>query len=102
MRPRSLKEAVELVQAGENDCVMLAEFLAEFYVTVQRRNAGDRRGEPQEMIEGEPPITGKQPFDAYVGAVGEHLARRWGLEIPAWVEDLGVFSTRLLSLTTCN
>jgi hypothetical protein len=25
--------------------------------------------------------------DAYNGAVGEHLARRWGLDIPAWADD---------------
>ena len=24
---------------------------------------------------------------AYIGAVGEHLARRWGLDIPAWADD---------------
>ncbi len=28
-----------------------------------------------------------QEKDAYVGAVGEHLARRWGLDIPARADD---------------
>ena len=29
----------------------------------------------------------RQPFDAYIGAVGEHLARRWSLRIPDWTND---------------
>ena len=25
--------------------------------------------------------------DAWLGAVGEHLAQRWGLEVPAWTQE---------------
>lgn len=39
------------------------------------------------MIGEEPGLTGVAFQDAYVGAVGERLARRWGLEIPAWAEN---------------
>jgi hypothetical protein len=39
------------------------------------------------MIGEEPGLTGVAFHDAYVGAVGEHLARRWGLDIPAWTDD---------------
>ena len=39
------------------------------------------------MIGEEPGLTGVPFQDAYVGAVGEHLARRWGLDIPAWADD---------------
>jgi hypothetical protein len=39
------------------------------------------------MIGEEPGRTGEAFQDAYIGAVGEHLARRWGLEVPAWADD---------------
>jgi hypothetical protein len=41
----------------------------------------------QETIAEEPPFTGDPREDAYVGGVGEHLALRWGLRVPAWVFD---------------
>jgi hypothetical protein len=91
MRPRGLKEAIELVQEGEDERIALAEFLDEFYAAVERQrentSADQPGGEPQAMIDAEPPLTGRQPLDAYVAAVAEHLARRWGLAIPPWVED---------------
>jgi len=91
MRPKSLKEAVELVQAGEDERIAFAEFLDEFYAAVERwrgeAGAEERDSEPQAMIDAEPPLTGRQPLDAYVGAVAEHLARRWDLAIPPWAED---------------
>ena len=77
MRPGSLREVVELVQAGDEDRIALDEFLDEFYMATER----------QSMIDAEPGFAERQPFDAYIGAVGEHLARRWGLVIPPWVED---------------
>jgi len=83
MRPQSLKEAVErILLTGEEERIPIAEFLDEFYL---RHGQTD---EQQAMIDAPPPVTGRQPLDAYVGAVGEHLARRWGLAaIPAWAED---------------
>jgi len=39
------------------------------------------------MIGEEPRLTGVAFQDAYVGAMGEHLARRWGLDIPSWTQD---------------
>ncbi len=78
MRPITLKEAVTRSLEGYGFVDAISEFLDEFYV----RGHSER----QRMIEEEPALTGKAFQDAYVGAVGEHLARRWGLEIPAWVE----------------
>ena len=46
------------------------------------------------MIAEEPGLTGVAFQDAYVGAVGEHLARRWGLDIPAWADDSRRFLDR--------
>ena len=39
------------------------------------------------MIGEEPGLTGVAFHDAYVGAVGEHLTRRWWLDTPAWADD---------------
>jgi hypothetical protein len=76
MRPTSLKEAVDRIIGGQNWVDAISEFLDKFYP----RSPPDR----QRMIEEEPGLTGVAFQDAYVGAVGEHLARRWGLKIPAW------------------
>jgi hypothetical protein len=81
MRPQSLKEAIERVQAGEEERIAIAEFLDTFYL-----NHGHTK-EQQAMISVPPPVTERRQFDAYVGAIGEHLARRWGLTIPVWVEE---------------
>jgi hypothetical protein len=85
MRPQSLKEAVELILASsEEERIAIAEFLDEFYIHYGRYG---RTEELQMMIDAPPPVSGGQPLDAYVGAIGEHLARRWGLTIPSWTED---------------
>jgi hypothetical protein len=55
----------------------VAEFLDEFYTHPESR---------QSMIADEPPAFG-QFEDAWLGAVAEHLARRWDLEIPPWVDQ---------------
>jgi len=82
MRPQSLKEAVErILLAGEEERIAIAEFLDEFYLHYGHTE------QLQMMIDAPPPVSGRQPLDAYVGAIGEHLARRWGLMIPFWVED---------------
>jgi len=57
----------------------ISEFLDEF--------CNSRPSERQQMIGDEPDFTGVAFQDAYVGAVGEHLARRWGLDIPIWADD---------------
>ncbi len=41
----------------------------------------------QAMIDPEPPMTGAAIRDAFLGAVAEHLARRWGLAIPKWTAN---------------
>jgi len=79
MRPKSLKEAVTRTASGCDFIDSINEFLDEFYLA--------RTSERQQMIAEEPVLIGKTFEDAYVGAVGEHLARRWSLGIPAWVDD---------------
>jgi len=76
MRPNSLKEAV--ARMGQQGFFPpLDEFLDQFYLAEER----------QAFINDEPRFTGDAWQDAYIGAVAEHLARRWGLMIPPWVDD---------------
>ena len=59
--------------------VLLDEFLDAFY----SESDTARR---QAVIDGEPLRIGHERHDAFIGAVAEHLARRWGLRIPPWSE----------------
>jgi hypothetical protein len=60
--------------------VLLDEFLDAFYTEedIVTRQA---------MIDEGPAKIGNERHDAYLGAVAEHLARRWGLAIPAWSDE---------------
>jgi hypothetical protein len=80
--PKTLAEAVRFYRAGgggeeEVFSILLDEFLDAFYTEADPTLR-------QAMIDEEPPFLGNERHDAYIGAVGEHLARRWGLRIPAW------------------
>lgn len=80
MRPvaTTLAEAVRRAPGGGAALsVAIDEFLDAFYTTP---DPGARAA----MLAEEPPRTGDEREDAFVGAVGEHLARRWGLDIPDW------------------
>lgn len=77
-RPASLAE----VAAWTKDAPtafdrLISEFLDEFYLRPDVR---------QSMIMDEPLPLG-QFRDTWLGAVAEHLARRWNLEIPSWVDQ---------------
>ena len=74
-RPSSLCEVAERVSAGQPFDPTLREFLDEFYNHPDRRDA---------MISEEPRSVGMLP-DAYLAAVAEHLAERWQLRYPPWV-----------------
>lgn len=78
-RPDTLIEvaAANLASSGAYT-IAIAGFLDNFYTRPERRQA---------MIDPEPPMTGKPETDAYLAAMAEHLARRWGLSIPAWTFD---------------
>jgi len=80
-RPASLREVADSAGCAKDDKAAfgraVAEFLDEFYTDPARR---------QVMIADEPPTVGKFE-DAYLAAVAEHLARRWNLEIPSWVDQ---------------
>ena len=81
MRPNTLAEAVETIQAGSAREAVLAEFVDTFDLaqTDQDRYAS---------IEEEPKLTGDDRLDALVGAIAEYLAKQRRLgRVPHWVCD---------------
>ncbi|MGH6931120.1 MAG: hypothetical protein ACREEE_01655 [Dongiaceae bacterium] len=84
-RPANLRDAAMRAGGSRVDFVRLvAEFLDDFYAHPETR---------QSMIIDEPPTFGEFE-DAWLGAVAEYLARRWGLMIPTWVDQPGRFLSR--------
>ncbi|MCJ2113092.1 hypothetical protein MKK64_18090 [Methylobacterium sp. E-025] len=81
MRPATLHAlAIRIREDGEWDHHS-REFLDAFYALdgeIERQAA---------MIAGDPGLVGDRRADAYLGAIAEHLARRWALPIPGWVRD---------------
>src|SRR5258708_36519575 len=81
MRPKALAEAVESIQGGSPEDVVLAGFVDTFDLakTDQDRYAS---------IEREPKLTGDAKLDALVGAIAEYLAKQRRLgRVPPWVCD---------------
>jgi hypothetical protein len=75
-RPQTLSEAAAATLAGDKEFAhAVDEFIDAFYL--------DRR---QARLDAAPATTADALQDAWLGAVGEHLARRWGFRIPAWTE----------------
>ena len=79
MRPNTLADAVEEIQAGSPRDEILAEFVDTF----------DGAGTDLDRfasIEREPQLTGDERLDALVGAVAEYLAKQRRLgRVPPWV-----------------
>jgi hypothetical protein len=81
MRPSTLAEAVERIQAGSAQDVALAEFVDTFDLA---RSDHDR----YVSIEREPKLTGNARLDALVGAIAEYLAKQRRLgRVPPWVSN---------------
>ena len=78
-RPQSLGEVSSAVIAGTKSFgFAIDEFLDTFYLDHPDKLRQQRR------IDDPPAIVGDAFVDSWIGAVGEHLARRWGLSVPAW------------------
>lgn len=92
-RPHTLAEVARRRNAGEDFSLLLREFLDEFYGALQKGGAGA-------CIVDEPPDLSDAREHASLGAIGEHLARRWHLPIPAWTDDLSRFLRRPYFTTT--
>jgi hypothetical protein len=77
-RPDTLAEVARRINAGAAFGPTLCEFLDEFYLRPESRAA---------MIADEPTPLADAREHATLGAVGEHLARRWNVAVPAWTDD---------------
>ncbi|MGH7966743.1 MAG: hypothetical protein ACRERD_33770 [Candidatus Binatia bacterium] len=87
LRPRTLAEVARRRNAGEDFSFLLREFLDEFYTALHT-------GEAAALIADEPPPVPDRREHASLGAIGEHLARRWSLPMPQWTEDTSRFLRR--------
>ena len=86
-RPRTLAEVARRRNAGEDFSLLLREFLDEFY-------GAQPTGEGAALIASEPEPLPDSREHALLGGIGEHLARRWNLTIPAWTDDPSRFLHR--------
>ena len=93
-RPDTLAEVARCLKAEPADRHgPVAGFLDNFYMRPERR---------QDMLESEPELTGDAVVDATLGAMAEHLARRWNLSIPQWTEQPARFLKRPHFTTPLN
>jgi hypothetical protein len=77
-RPASLEDVAARTLEGEPFDPLLREFLDVFY-------CGNLDTRPSAIAA--PPRGIDSVHDAYLGAVAEHLARRFGLAVPDWAEE---------------
>jgi hypothetical protein len=73
-RPASLREVSAVVTAGTKS---FADAINEFVDHPDKARQ-------QRRLDEAPAATGDPFIDAWIGAVGEHLARRWDLAVPPW------------------
>ena len=78
-RPQDLREVAAVTIAGTKSFGnAIDEFIDTFYLDHPDKARQQRR------LDEPPAIVGDPFIDAWIGAVGEHLARRWNLKVPAW------------------
>ncbi len=86
-RPHTLAEVARRRNAGSDFSITLREFLDEFYGALAT-------GAAQACIAEEPEDLSDPKEQAFLGATGEHLARRWNLAIPSWTQEPSRFLRR--------
>jgi hypothetical protein len=81
-KPKSLAEVAAWARE-DGDCFGLAsgEFGQAFYLEKDK-------AAQQAMLDPVPIPTGDPRDDAWIGAIGEHLAQRWNLEVPSWTQEV--------------
>jgi len=78
-RPQTLREVSAIVVAEAKPFGRaIDEFVDAFYLDHPNKLR------QQQRIDDAPTIVGDAFVDTWIGAVGEHLARRWDLAVPAW------------------
>ena len=88
MRPATLNEVAAIGREDGTQSFGMAcnEFCDAFYVDypdIARMQA---------HLDPVPDIIGDPAMDAWIGAIGEHLALRWGLKVPPWTARAGHFA----------
>jgi len=80
MRPHTLAEVVSIAGSGDREEFGMAcdEFCDAFYLSYPNKERMQAHLDPV------PDTTGDPEKDAWIGAIGEHLALRWGLTVPEW------------------
>ena len=86
-RPTTLAAVATTRLEGQPLAAALAEFLDVFYPRLAN-------GDADALIAAEPPALPDPIEHALLGAVAEHLARRWQLPIPAWTDNPSRFLDR--------
>ena len=90
-RPHTLAEVARRVAADEDSwSSAAAEFLDTFYVFLRQ---GDLVS-AQVALDSEPEPLADPILHAQMGGIGEHLALRWGLRVPAWTNHPSRFLKR--------
>jgi hypothetical protein len=80
-RPQTLADVAQRARESPSELyTALNEFADEFYLDHPDKAAQQRR------IDAIPEPAGEALIDALIGAVGEHLAQRWGLRVPDWTQ----------------
>ncbi len=90
LRPSTLAEVVA-VSNGEGAAAFgmaCDEFCDAFYLDYPDKARMQAHLDPTPLLIGDP------ERDAWIGAIGEHLALRWGLEVPQWTARAGHFALR--------
>lgn len=86
-RPDTLADVAHRRNAGEELSPLLREFLDTFYGRIGSSSAAATISDEPEPL--------RDPIEhAYLGAVAEHLGRRWGLDPPAWSNHASRFLKR--------
>ena len=86
-RPHTLAEVARRRNAGGDFSLLLREFLDQFYGALAA-------GAADACITEEPEPLSTPQEHAFLGATGEHLARRWNLAIPPWTQEPSRFLRR--------
>jgi hypothetical protein len=80
-RPQTLADVARIAQTHPADFAMaLDEFADEFYLDHGNKVA------QQDRLNAVPEPVDDPRIDAWIGAVGEHLAQRWRLQVPPWTQ----------------
>jgi hypothetical protein len=86
-RPLTLLEVEACARHSGDFNAFVREFCDEFYM---EQDANARSA----MLEIEPPLADDARHNAYLGAVAEHLARRYHLPVPEWTNHPARFLKR--------